>query len=126
MNAREYDVAVHANRPTDWSQPNRNLRQWWTAITILLVVATFAEAVFAGAMLSGVGWGRTAHLANAGALIASTLVAGVVSAVTLRRIPHGRKLGLTLLSLAVVVFLQTAVGRSSAQGANLMWSDAAE
>jgi hypothetical protein len=103
------------------SDQSRSLRRWWSVITILLVVAVFSEAVFAGAMLSGVDWGRTAHSVNAVALIALTLTAGLVAAVTLRRIPHGAKLGLMLLSLAVVVFLQTAVGKLSTQGANLMW-----
>lgn len=99
----------------------RNPRRRWTVITTLLVAAIFSEAVFAGVMLSGADWGRTAHLLNAVLLIASTLIAGLVAVVTLRRIPHGPKLGLTLVSLAVVIFLQTAVGRSSAKGANLMW-----
>ena len=47
--------------------------------------------------------------------------AGLVSVVTLRRVAHGPKLCATLLALAVVLFLQTAVGRSSRAGANLMW-----
>jgi hypothetical protein len=97
------------------------LRQWWSVITILLVVAVFIEAVFAGAMLSGVGWARTAHSANAAMLIASTITAGIVSAVTLRRVRHGPKLGLTLLSLAALIFIQAAVGALSAKGANLLW-----
>jgi hypothetical protein len=96
-------------------------RRWWTLVTTSLVAAIFCEAFFAGAMLSGAGWGRTAHLANAFVLIASTLVAGLVAVVTLRRISHGPKLGSTLLLLALVIFLQTALGRSSAKGANLMW-----
>ena len=85
------------------------------------MAAIFCEAVFAGAMLSGFGWGRAAHWANAVVLIAATLVAGLVSAVTLRRVPHGTKLGAMLLSLAAVLFLQIALGRSSARGAHLMW-----
>jgi hypothetical protein len=111
MNSAKYDVAL--NEP--------NLRQWWSVITTLLVVAIFTEAVFAGAMLSGAGWARTAHSVTAVVLIASTATAGLVAVITLRRIPHGAKLGLTLLSLAAVVFLQIAVGKLSAGGANLMW-----
>jgi hypothetical protein len=87
----------------------------------LLVVAIFAQAVFAGLMLSGVEWARAAHSATAIVLIASTLAAGLISLVTLRDIAHGAKLGFTLLLLAVVVSLQTAVGKSSVEGANLMW-----
>lgn len=121
MNTHEYDAGVDLSRRTDTSQPTRNQRRWWTAVTTLLVAAIFCEAFFAGVMLSGASWGRTAHLVNAVVLIASTLMAGLVAFATLSRIPRGPRLGLTLLSLALVIFLQTAVGRSSAKGANLMW-----
>ncbi len=72
-------------------------------------------------MLSGVGWARMAHAGNAAILIASRLAAGLVSVVMLRGVPHGLKLGLTLLSLAATLFIQAAVGAFSAKGANLMW-----
>ena len=121
MNTNKPDAAAHLGASTDLSRPSRNLRQWWSVICALLVAALFTQAVFAGLMLSGVDWGRAAHMANAGVLIASTLIAGLVSLATLRRIPHGAKLGLTLLSLAAVIFLQTAIGKLSAHGANLMW-----
>ena len=97
------------------------LRQWWSVITILLVTAIFIETAFAGAMLSGEGWARAAHSLNALVLIASATATGLVAVITLRHIPHGTKLGLTLLSLAAAVFLQIAVGKLSAGGANLMW-----
>jgi hypothetical protein len=105
----------------DVSSNEPSLRQWWSIITTLLVTVIFSETVFAGAMLSGEGWARAAHAVNAIILIASTTTAGLVSVVTLRRIPHGTKLGLTLLSLAAVVFLQIALGKLSAEGANLLW-----
>ena len=98
-----------------------NLRQWWSAVTIALAVAVFVEAVFAGAMLSGIEWARAAHRATAAILIASTLAAGLVCIVTLRRVPHGLTLALTLLSLALILFLQAALGALSAKGANLLW-----
>ena len=94
---------------------------WWSVITSLLVTAVFAEAVFAGAMLSGVGWARMAHAVTAGMLVAGTFTAGLVALATLRRIPNGLGLSLTLLSLAGVMFLQAAVGALSAKGANLLW-----
>ncbi len=102
-------------------EPNASLRQWWSVITTLLLAAIFSEAIFAGAMLSGVDWARTAHGVTAAILIASTLPAGLVSVVTLRRVAQGPKLGLTLLSLAAAVFLQAALGALSAKGANLLW-----
>ena len=114
-------MAVHSNRSDDSNQPRRNLRQSWIVITTLLAAAIFSEAVFAGVMLSGVDWGRRAHAANAVVLMASTLTAGLVAVVTLRPIPHGPRLGSTLVALAALVLLQTAVGRSSAWGTNLMW-----
>ena len=97
------------------------LRQLWSSIAILLVLDVVIEAVFAGAMLSGADWARQAHVVNAAILIALTATAGLAAILTLRRIPHGMKLGLALLSLAAVVFLQVAVGKWSAAGANLMW-----
>jgi hypothetical protein len=105
----------------DVSSNESSLRRWWSVTTILLVTAIFIETVFAGAMLSGEGWARTAHAVNAVILIASTTTAGLVSVVTLRRIRHGTGFGLTLLSLAAVIFLQIAVGKLSAEGASLLW-----
>jgi len=100
---------------------HRNLRQWWSAITIVIAVAVLVEAAFAGAMLSGVEWARIAHRANAALLVASSLAAGFVCVLTLRHVAHGWTLGLTLLSLALVLFLQGAVGALSAKSADLLW-----
>lgn len=122
MMAGKHGAAVHAGGSIDSSRPGRNLRQWWSVIAGALVAAVFAQAVFAGLMLSGVEWGRAAHSVTAVVLIASTVAAGLVSLVTLRHVPHGPKLGLTLLFLAVVVFLQTAVGKLLVEGENLMWA----
>ncbi|MET0183268.1 MAG: hypothetical protein ABW199_10315 [Caulobacterales bacterium] len=114
-------VAAGSDLPTDSNEPGRNLRHMWGVITTLLVAAIFIEAVFAGAMLSGAGWARAAHSATAAILIASTISSGLVCVITLRRIPHGLKLGLALLSLAVVLLLQAAIGALNAKGANLLW-----
>jgi hypothetical protein len=116
---RETKMALYQS--TASIDPNASLRQRWSVITSLLVAAIFIETIFAGAMLSGVGWPRAAHRTTAAILIASTITAGLVSIVTLRRVGHGPKLGLTLLSLAAAVFLQAAVGALSAKGANLLW-----
>jgi len=117
---REHDGAVHAGASTE-VRSGRALRRWWSVIAALLAAAIFAQAVFAGLILSGVDWGREAHSFNSLVLIAASLAAGVISIVTLRRVPNGLRLGFTLLLLAVVVALQTAVGKSSVAGANLMW-----
>jgi len=121
MIAGKHGAAVHVDGPTESSRPGHDLRPWWSAIAGLLVAAIFAQAVFAGLMLSGVEWARTAHSVGAVVLIASTLAAGVAAVITLRRVAHGLKLGFTLLLLAVVLSLQTAVGKSLVEGANLMW-----
>jgi hypothetical protein len=113
--------AVHAGGPTESSAPGHDLRRWWSAITRLLVAAIFAQAVFAGLMLSGVEWARAAHSTGAVALIASTLAAGLAAIIILRRVAHGLKFGFALLLLAVALSLQTAVGKSLVGGANLMW-----
>jgi hypothetical protein len=80
------------------------------------------EAVFAGAMLSGVGWARMAHAVNAGIGVTSAFIAGLICVITLRGIANGFRLGLTLLSLAAVLFIQAAVGALSARGTNLLWT----
>ena len=107
---------------TKQDENSRNQRQWWSGITALLVVAVFAEAVFAGAMLSGFDWAHRAHSVNAAILIAATITAALVCVVTLRRTSRGLKLGLTLLLLAAVVCLQAALGALSAKGDNLLWA----
>jgi hypothetical protein len=102
--------------------PSAVRQRWWSAVTIALAVGVFAEAVFAGAMLSGAPWARGAHMAFAALLIVSTAAAGLVAALGLRRIPEGLRLGLTLLGLAAGLTLQFALGRASAHGANLLWA----
>jgi hypothetical protein len=121
MSAARSDVVDQQDVPTAPIDKRRNLRRWWSVITGLIALAVFIEAAFAGAMLSGIGWAHTAHSLNAKVLIASTLAAGLVCIITLRRIPQGLKLALTLLSLTAVVFLQAAAGALSAKGANLLW-----
>ncbi len=117
MNADQYAATVQLDRRTE---PSGKLRRWWSVITIAIAAAVFIEAVFAGAMLSGADWAHAAHAATAVVLIVSTTTAGLVSLVTLRRTPRGLSLSLTLLSLAAVVFVQAALGRSTAHGANLL------
>jgi hypothetical protein len=87
----------------------------------LLAAGYFSEAVFAGAMLSGEPWARTAHAVNAGVMIALTAAMRVAAFVTLRRITHGLLFSLAMLSLAAAAALQIAAGKLSAEGFNLMW-----
>jgi hypothetical protein len=97
------------------------IRRTWIAVSRLLVTMVFAQAIFAGVLLSGENWGRTAHRANALILIWATLIAGLVAAVTLRGISNARRLAMGLVALAVVLLLQTVLGEASANGAGLLW-----
>lgn len=96
-------------------------RAGWRIVTGVLVLAVFAEAAFAGAMLSGVEWARRAHMMSAGGLIVFALAAGLIALVALRRVINGRKLALMLLALAAILVAQAFAGVLSAKGANLMW-----
>ena len=122
MNAGTYEVTVQPRGPALLDERSRNQRHRWSVITAMLVAVVFIEAVFAGAMLSGFDWARTAHSVTAAMLIASSIAAGLVSVVTLRRISHGPTLSLILLSLAAAVCLQAALGVLSAKGDNLLWA----
>jgi hypothetical protein len=109
-------------------RPSHGAARAWSVITGLIVVGVFMQSVFAGLLLSGEGWGRTAHSITAVMLISGTLIASVVAAIMLRRVSDtGGKLALLLFGLAVVLVLQTIVGQLSAEGksllfgANLLW-----
>lgn len=120
--ATNNDVAVQLGGPDEArNDRSSSLRFGWTVITTFLALAVFAEACFAGAMLSGFDWARTAHRANAAVLLGSSIVAGLAAVITLRRVPQGRRFALSLLSLAVALFVQAGVGSLSAKGANLLW-----
>src|SRR5262245_16417574 len=98
-------ASVDSNEP--------GVRRWWRVVTILLAGAVFMQAILAGAMLSGEAWARAAHSATAIALVAATVVVGLVALIALRRVSHGMKLGLTLLSLAAALILQMVLGKWS-------------
>jgi hypothetical protein len=121
MNADKHDAAVGRSGSTVPIDQSRDLRRWWSAITNLIAFAILMEAVFAGAMLSGVAWARAAHAADAAIVVASSLVAGLICVISLRRVSGGTRLGATLLALAAVVFIQAAVGALAEKGANLLW-----
>jgi len=100
---------------------HRGVRQAWIVFTTLLAVAVFAEACFAGAMLSGFDWAHAAHKANAAVLMVSGIVASLAAIIMLRRVPQGRSLASSLSALAVLLIIQAGLGTLSAKGANLLW-----
>jgi hypothetical protein len=94
----------------------------WRAVTILLAAALFAQAIFAGEMLSGEAWARAAHMATAVAVLAGSGLATLTAFLALRRAPNGMRMGFILLALTAGVFVQFALGRMTAKGANLLWA----
>jgi hypothetical protein len=119
--ASEYSAAAHSGWPPAPARDGGRLRRGWTIVTTLLLAIVFAEAVFAGAMLSGEGWARAAHRIDAMIAIIAIVATGLVALATLRRVSHGPRLGWTLLAAAAVVFLQAVLGALAAKGANLLW-----
>ena len=115
-------LAIRPGGSSAPADPARSLRQAWIAATTLLLATVFAEAVFAGAMLSGAGWARAAHAMTAVALALGAVAAGPIALATLRRVPHGVRLGWTLVAMAALVVLQAALGVATAKGANLIWA----
>jgi hypothetical protein len=113
-------MAIYLDQPA--ATASAAPQPWWRVVTIIIVMAIFAQAVFAGAMLSGFEWAHTAHAVNALVVVAATPLASLAALATLRRTRNGLKLGLLLLALAAVVFVQFALGRLAARGANLMWA----
>jgi hypothetical protein len=97
------------------------LQPWRRASAGALLAALALQAVLAGMMLSGAAWARTAHAAMAVILIASTAGGGLAALVNLRQVPHGRRLGLSLLALAATLAAQAVLGALSAKGFNLLW-----
>ncbi|HEX2591224.1 MAG TPA: hypothetical protein VHL34_06995 [Rhizomicrobium sp.] len=115
-------MAVDLDRPAGPRAPRgATLRSVWRTITAFLVLAAFLEAVFAGAMLSGIDGARAAHALTAAVLVAATLLASVLAILTLYRMPDGRRLGLMLMLLAAMVFAQAVIGALTAKSVNLLW-----
>lgn len=121
MTTSKSDAEAHPGALIDSGHPARAQQRLWRAVAATIMAGIFAQAISAGALLSGADWAQAAHRGMAAALIVSALVAGVVAVITLRKVTHGTRFGMTLLTLAVLIFLQAAVGKSIAQGATLMW-----
>jgi hypothetical protein len=100
----------------------RSTARAWSLFTRLLVVAVFTQSIFAGVLLSGEDWGRTAHGITALGLVALTLAAGIAAALTVRGVGRdANRLTVLLFALGVILFAQTVIGRLSAEGQNLLW-----
>jgi hypothetical protein len=95
--------------------------QAWVVFTRLLVIVVYVQSIFAGVLLSGYAWGRTAHRATAMSLVAGTLLAGVLAIVMLHGIPGGRRFAGLLLALGVGLAIQMTIGLKAADGERILW-----
>jgi len=107
--------------PVSLGSDGPGLARGWVALARLFSLAVFAQSIFAGFLLSGYGWGRTAHEMTAYALVLAAPLAAIVAAVTAHHSAAGRRLALLLGALAVGLAAQTVVGIVSASGQRLMW-----
>ena len=98
-------MVIQLEKPRAPRAIGANMIRWWTMVTIAIGLVLFAQAVFAGAMLSGFDWARPAHATTALVLVGTTLTAGLISVFTLRGKRNGLRLGLLLLALAAAVFV---------------------
>jgi hypothetical protein len=102
-------------------QPQSNLVKGWAVFARLLLLATYAQSIFAGVFLSGKIWGRDAHEMNAGILVLVAFVAGGVALFTLREVSGGKRFAFSLLGFAVALVIQYAIGQEIADGERLLW-----
>jgi hypothetical protein len=102
------------DRPTAPSTP-------WLFVARILGLMTLAQAFFAGALLSGYAEGRDAHRINAMTLFTVALALLVVSIVTQRRTPAGRRLIVAAGQFVAGIMIVAIIGLLSAQGYRLLW-----
>lgn len=93
----------------------------WTAVARLLMIAAFAQSIFAGVFLSGEGWGRTAHRLTAYGLVATALIAGIVAVAVLARMEGGPRFAFGLVAFGLGLVVQMVLGLLSADGERLLW-----
>ncbi len=93
----------------------------WAALARVLMIAVFAQSIFAGIFLSGEGWGRAFHRFTAYGLVAMTLAAGIVAVVALARTEVGRRFAFRLVAFGLGLVVQMVLGMLSAEGERLLW-----
>jgi hypothetical protein len=117
------DSNEHSAQPKKTAESTTSkLRNLWSIIAVSLVTVIFMEAALAGAILSGIDGALKAHMVVAGIMVASTILAGSVSVITLRRVQGGGSFSFILVVLAALTTFQMAIGKLSAHGANLLWA----
>jgi hypothetical protein len=93
----------------------------WIVFSRLLLLATYAQSIFAGVFLSGKIWGRDAHEMNAGILVTMSFFAGGLAFFALKDVSGGRRYAMTMLAFAVAITVQYAIGEAVADGERLLW-----
>jgi len=93
----------------------------WIIFARLLLIAVYAQSIFAGIFLSGKIWGRDAHEMNAGILVTVSFVAGALALFSLRNVAGGRRYAVAMLAFAVAITIQYGIGEQVADGERLLW-----
>lgn len=93
----------------------------WIIFARLLLIAVYAQSIFAGVFLSGKIWGRDAHEMNAGILVMVSFIAGALALFSLREVAGGRRYAVAMLAFAVAITIQYGIGEQVADGERLLW-----
>lgn len=93
----------------------------WTIVARLMVLMTFLQPFFIGAMFSGYRDGLNAHRINAYALVLLAVGSLIVAIATQRKTPAGRKLVFALAEFSVLLVVVAVIGILSHQGYRLHW-----
>lgn len=94
---------------------------WWSAVTTILLLAVFSQAVTAGRMMRGDTWASDLHGMVAGLVLVGVLATGIVAMARLRRAQRGKRLAIALLFLAIGLFVELMLGNASADGDDVLW-----
>jgi hypothetical protein len=93
----------------------------WIVFARLLLLATYAQSIFAGVFLSGKIWGRDAHEMNAGILVTVSFIAGALALFALKDVSGGRRYAVAMLAFAIAITIQYGIGEQVADGERLLW-----
>lgn len=112
---------IAADRGAALEAPPSGQIMAWIIFARLLLLAVYAQSIFAGVFLSGKIWGRDAHEINAGILVFVSFIAGALALFSLREVSGGRRYAAAMLAFAVAVTIQYGIGEQVADGERLLW-----
>ena len=93
----------------------------WIAFSTILTLVVFFQAVTAGRILAGDEWARDVHHTVASLLILATVGGGIVALVRVRGRTGGRRFGLMLVAIGVMLFVHHRLGTAATDGDNTLW-----